>query len=333
LTVCARELPCGHACVRLCHAAMPGACTPPDKCREKVPKRLLCGHTAMLECGENPLTAAALKNCREPCDKPTLCGHPCRSQCGKCSQVVDEEPDVVGMIVAGPTTPVSRAITVHVPCAQKCERPLVCTHPGLCRENCVAECPPCKERCPSRCLHSECKHPCGAACPLAPCAAREPCLWRCEHLACTRLCGQPCNREPCEAACTKMLKCGHPCIGLCGDECPKRCRVCCEERGEPLYDLTLLGDEDEPGARFVELKDCGHVFEVSGIDGWVRSKMEEMRSGESVAIMFPVCPLCKTPIRRTLRYNAAVNTVFADVSERAVLVIVAFICVFHALCR
>jgi len=109
--------------------------------------------------------------------------------------------------------------------------------------------------CLDRCNHSRCPKECGRPCD--PC--REPCLWTCPHFRCGRLCHEPCDRPRCDQACTRRLPCGHACIGVCGETCPSKCRVC---DGDEVTEI-FFGREDEPDARFVQLEDCQHVFEVS----------------------------------------------------------------------
>ena len=45
-----------------------------------------------------------------------------------------------------------------------------------------------------------------------------------------------------------MLRCGHPCVGLCGELCPPLCRVCNKEE---LVDFMLLGNEEDDDARYI----------------------------------------------------------------------------------
>ena len=53
------------------------------------------------------------------------------------------------------------------------------------------------------------------------------------------------------------------------------------------------------------LEDCRHVLESSGLDGWMESQCstEQQEDSRSNAIELPVCPKCKTPMRRNLRYS------------------------------
>jgi hypothetical protein len=53
---------------------------------------------------------------------------------------------------------------------------------------------------------------------------------------------------------------------MCGEECPELCRVCNPERFDPdsenAVNTIFFGTEDDPDARFIQLKDCGHFVEV-----------------------------------------------------------------------
>lgn len=89
-----------------------------------------------------------------------------------------------------------------------------------------------------------------------------------------------------------MLKCGHQCIGFCGDPCPPLCRDC---NHDELTDFVLLGYEDDDDARFVMLEDCGHCIEVQGLEGWLQQ--------ESAEIGMKRCPKCSKPIYNNRRYQ------------------------------
>jgi hypothetical protein len=72
-----------------------------------------------------------------------------------------------------------------------------------------------------------------------------------------------------------LLKCGHRCIGVCGETCPDKCRVChhdevCE---------VLFGEEDEPDAMFVQLEDCRHIIEVTALDRWMDQSQDTTKHG------------------------------------------------------
>ena len=93
-----------------------------------------------------------------------------------------------------------------------------------------------------------------------PCT--EPCLRACPDNQCSALCSQPCTGKLCSEPCKLLLPCGHPCIGLCGDQCPAKCRVCHSEEVTQVF----FGPEDEPDARFGELADCHHVVHAESMD-------------------------------------------------------------------
>ena len=107
----------------------------------------------------------------------------------------------------------------------------------------------------------------------------------------------------------KFKQCGHSCIGLCGEPCPEKCRVCNKEEVTQVF----FGTEDEPEARFVQL-DCGHVVEVSGLDHWMDG---DFSSGDdqSVSIQPKKCPMCKSLILRTQRYGNVIRRIFKDIEK------------------
>uniref|UniRef100_A0A8C0BC21 Zinc finger NFX1-type containing 1 n=1 Tax=Buteo japonicus TaxID=224669 RepID=A0A8C0BC21_9AVES len=258
---CQKKLNCGHACNKLCGQE----CT--KQCPELVTVMLKCGHNQQLKCqiaeemkDEKPV------ECKTKCSVTLECGHVCAGSCHTCFEG-----------------------RFHKPCNSPCKRFLVCSH--KCQQPCTTECPPCQLECQNRCVHSRCKKKCGMSC--FPCA--EPCEWQCQHYRCTNLCSEPCNRPRCNVPCAKLLCCGHPCIGLCGEPCPKKCLVCDREELTQIF----FGFEEDPDARFVQLEDCGHVFESQGLDHY----MDE----DDNVIKLKVCPICQTPIRKNLRYGTIVK--------------------------
>ncbi|XP_064610398.1 NFX1-type zinc finger-containing protein 1-like [Liolophura sinensis] len=241
-------------------------------CKVEVPRIWPCGHVVKTACCNNHNNFA----CPQPCSTTLDCGHPCAGTCSKCLQG-----------------------RLHEGCKQKCGRTLVCGHE--CRQSCCKSCSPCIRACENRCVHSRCERKCGEECIKC----REPCLWSCKHYKCTKLCGELCNRPPCNKPCKKRLPCGHRCIGLCGEDCPTLCLVCnkkevCE---------TFFGTEDDPNARFILLEDCKHVFEVSGLDYWMRCDNDDNKK----CVQLKGCPKCKVAIRRSLRYGNVIKKALADV--------------------
>ncbi|XP_023482485.1 NFX1-type zinc finger-containing protein 1 isoform X2 [Equus caballus] len=261
---CPKVLKCGHRCSHPCGEDCVRVCS------EMVTAKLKCGHSQQVKCGNvEDLKYDFPVKCTTKCGTILDCRHPCPGSCHSCFEG-----------------------RFHERCQQPCKRLLICSHE--CQEPCISECPPCQRTCQNRCVHSQCKKKCGELC--SPCV--EPCVWRCQHYQCTKLCSEPCDRPPCYVPCTKQLACGHPCIGLCGEPCPKKCRVCDQEEVTQIF----FGYEDEPDARFVQLEDCSHIFEVQALDHY----MNEQKDDE-VAIRLKVCPICQVPIRKNLRYGTSIK--------------------------
>ena len=65
--------------------------------------------------------------------------------------------------------------------------------------------------------------------------------------------------------CKEKLKCGHKCIGFCGEKCPKVCRVeGCKDYDQETFEI-YFGTEDDPEAKFILLEDCGHSIEEKAL--------------------------------------------------------------------
>ncbi|XP_044203715.1 NFX1-type zinc finger-containing protein 1 [Thunnus albacares] len=270
---CQKMLRCGHPCDSTCGEP----CT--NMCKVKVTVKLRCGHRQQDACFYN--TQEEGPECRTPCEHQLKCGHACRGTCGKCYQG-----------------------RFHYPCLHQCERLLICSH--KCREPCTRDCPPCRRQCENFCIHSKCMKPCGQ--PCAPCI--EPCAWQCPHQRCSKLCYEPCDRPPCTQPCAETLDCGHPCIGLCGDKCPSKCRICDNDEVTEIF----FGTEDDPEAHFIELEDCRHIIEYTAMDIYMGLDDNEQANGEEkVAIKLKECPKCRTPIRKNLRYGSHINRSLAEI--------------------
>lgn len=317
----------GHKCTLVCH----------EKCPEKCPVRVekiipQCQHTQMVPCHQDPSTFT----CQEPCTKLLSCGHPCKSRCGepcteKCRVKITltlrcghsqedscfyktqtEEPSCwtscTHVLKCGHVCPGNCHMCYqgrfHVPCDHQCERLLICSH--TCREPCTSDCPPCKRLCENRCSHSKCMKPCGQ--PCVPCS--EPCTWQCPHQSCGKLCHEPCDRPPCTKPCTKKLDCSHRCIGLCGDKCPTKCRICDHEEVTEIF----FGNEDDPETCFIQLEDCGHIIEHTAMDIYMGMDDSQLENEEDrVAIKLKECPRCRTPIRKNRRYGSHINRSLAEI--------------------
>ncbi|XP_008190958.1 NFX1-type zinc finger-containing protein 1 isoform X1 [Tribolium castaneum] len=272
---CPLTLPCGHPCTKKCNESCTPTCTVLATCALKAP----CGHTVTkLPChlahgALDPKTL--LQHCNHPCGGQLLCEHTCSGTCGECSQG-----------------------RIHKRCDAKCGNPLVCNH--ICEFPCRQACRPCVRPCPYKCKHSACGKRCGDIC--VPC--KESCPRRCKHRRCSKYCGEICDVPPCQEPCSKLLACGHQCIGFCGDPCPQKCRICDEDEVTEVF----FGFEAEDDARFVLLEDCGHIFENTGLETWLGQDDGEV-------IKFKECPRCKTAIKTTARFSDYVKKAKADVAK------------------
>ncbi|XP_069099575.1 NFX1-type zinc finger-containing protein 1 isoform X1 [Pleurodeles waltl] len=269
---CKKLLRCGHACDKVCGEECE------EQCPQKVTVTLKCGHTQQVKCWtKQDIDYGMPVKCNIQCHATLDCGHPC---CGSCHTCYEGR--------------------FHEHCKHTCNRLLICSHE--CLEPCT-ECPPCQRMCENRCVHSQCKKKCGESC--AHCV--EPCEWSCRHHQCRKLCSEPCDRPPCNVPCSKILKCGHPCIGLCGEPCPTKCRVCNHDEITQIF----FGFEDEPDARYVQLEDCKHIFEVTGFDLYMNSNGDD----QETFIKLKVCPICQTPIRRNLRYSSLIKERLEEIEK------------------
>ncbi|CAG9821989.1 unnamed protein product [Phaedon cochleariae] len=323
---CQRELPCGHKCKRKCdescgncmeevskevpdckHKIKIACFQEPDRkyCEKKCPRLLSCGHPCRNTCKEvctedckvtvecaipSPCghtikeivcyrkdtadSAMLLEMCSEKCSFKLECGHQCGGSCGECAQ--------------------GRA---HQRCREKCGVLLVCGHdcPIPCREACK----PCLRDCLYRCSHSVCKKKCGEPCTRC----KEQCNRRCNHQQCRKKCWDYCDVDPCTKPCPKTLKCGHPCVGFCGDPCPVLCKICDREELTQIF----LGNEDDEDAVYVMLVDCKHIFEAGDMQRWLEMDKDQIKP--------KVCPRCKTIIMKTDRYSEYIKGSIDDMTN------------------
>ncbi|OXU25033.1 hypothetical protein TSAR_011075 [Trichomalopsis sarcophagae] len=288
---CIMKCPHNHPCPLRCYQG----CKP---CKVKVRRKLRCGHTMEMLCSTDPETFACtfvidaiLPDCnhaiKKPCYLPikdAVCTHPCEENRLPCGHVCE--------------------LKCHI---TKDPEHLQVKKRSSCGHDVEVKC--CEEASPSKCSKKctkllNCGHPCSNRCKDActtDCQAKEKCDWGCEHRRCSKQCSEPCNIEPCNEPCKKRLRCGHPCVGFCGDPCPPLCRICNKD------DLTELffGNEDEEDARFVYLEDCNHCIESEGLTKWV-TKFSEF-------VQMKVCPKCKTPIRKCMRLMNQIKSDLKDV--------------------
>lgn len=222
--------------------------------------------------------AEILKYCTAPCYEVLKCKHKCSGTCGDCHQG-----------------------KVHLPCQEKCGVVLPCGHE--CTAPCREACRPCQKKCAYKCVHSKCTKKCGEPCT----SCKENCPRQCPHVKCKKRCGEICDVPACTEPCEKVLKCGHPCIGFCGDKCPPLCRICNPDKLTEFF----MGYEDEEDSRFVYLEECGHTIESQGMEQWLSVENE---GNESKEIKAAYCPRCKTTITFTERYSNYVKQTCANLS-------------------
>ena len=223
--MCSRTLPCSHPCKNKCGEEC-GGC---DVLIESSASSS-CGHSRKVLCGqENDILDDSI--CQEICGKLLVCSHVCNLVCG-----ID--------CLHG---------KVHGPCKEQCKRILICGHPcgGLCGEPCL----PCEGlRCIVQlCMHKKCKSKCDDHCKSG---CKEKCGKGCQHVGiCTKKCGHSklCTgrtgtNDVCTEPCSKLLDCGHSCVGYCGETCTSTCPTC---------DTSKLYSSVD---RYIGLP-CGHDFD------------------------------------------------------------------------
>ncbi|EFJ36065.1 hypothetical protein SELMODRAFT_438270 [Selaginella moellendorffii] len=284
---CEFQLECGHACPRRCHPGSHDAVICPKQC-EKI--REECGHSCANLChGDRPcrpcqiLVAKINPSCgheqRIPCASKRAASTGARGRVGGANvekSILHASKDAVGIFLA-----VTSARTVARSPAH-----LVGDHATSAASTASAP--------------SVVESHVGRVGKDAPGDAAT--------LKCELKCHETCQRGRCDMPCRRRLStCRHRCIGLCGEPCPTKCRICDPETRDPIS-LTSLGESDRSD-RFIQLQDCGHLFEVSTLDRWMESDDNQS------AILLKSCPLCKTPIRITHRYANIVKAKLQEIEQ------------------
>ena len=310
---CDRKLECGHRCPGFCSQAC-GAII----CRRKVVKQYGCGHKQQVRCFERQTVI-----CKAPCARQERCTHKCKGFCGEpCSKYPCQVP-LVKTLPCGHKVKMPCRLSVdevqcpaschaqlpcghectgtcweckqrgsHEICQHPCSRVLVCSH--RCQATCGRPCPPCVRKCSGRCPHSKCPKQCLQ--PCRPCI--KPCTWICPHYQCNNPCGEECDRPRCDAPCPKKLPCRHPCIGLCGENCPTLCAIC---HSKKLSSMIGQGNfKATEATRYLQLLDCGHIVKVQEMDEWMLRDV-----GDNVSQI--QCPRCSIPITFSYRYGNIVK--------------------------
>lgn len=128
----------------------------------------------------------------------------------------------------------------------------------------------------------------------------------CPHHQCNSLCWEECERPRCDAPCPKKLSCSHPCIGLCGENCPTVCPICHPKK---LTALLAGGSSNKTeSARYLQLWDCNHIVEVKEMDAWIQNHL-----GNDIQVIR--CPKCTVVITFSYRYGRIIKKTLADVES------------------
>ena len=259
---------CKHRCKGVC-----GKDCSNYPCEEVVNKLLSCGHNIEMRC-KHPIDEV---QCPAECKAKLPCGHYCTGKCYECQERGS-----------------------HEFCQHQCGRLLICLH--RCNAACGEPCPPCNKKCAKSCPHGKCKRRCSQLCD----SCTEPCKWRCPHYKCKNLCGEECDRPPCNAPCPKKLPCQHPCIGLCGENCPTLCAICNAKKLSST--IAAKGSAKKEAMRCLQLLDCGHIISVEEMDAWMVRKL-----GDHVQLL--QCPRCSTSITFSYRYGNIVKRMLKNVEN------------------
>ena len=268
---CNKSLPCGHTCL-----GNQGEDCDKYPCTFYKTKQLICRHELRVLCPDSGTDTSSL-SCEVKCNSVLKCGHVCKGACFLCYH------------------------DNHLECIEKCTRKLVCNHD--CNETChyPFECLPCREIVNYKCEHIQNSSLCGNA----RISCMDTCEWKCVHLECSLKCSEACDRPRCNDRCSLLLRCGHTCMGICGEKCPPVCRKCKSfDENFQVY----FGEEKNAFANFIILDDCGHIFEVFGLDRHVNKSLKETGFNK-----LPQCPKCSVEIRKPFRYRKTVNQITSNI--------------------
>ncbi|CAB1415556.1 unnamed protein product [Pleuronectes platessa] len=260
---------------------------PEGGCTQPCQFRLDCGHVCASVChpyDPEHKQYKCMKNCQKIlCDQGHKCPLVCHTECPEACPVMVEK--IIPQCQHPQRVPCHQDPETFE-CKEPCQKMLQCGHP-------------CISTCGGPCTTSKCMRLCGQ--PCTPCT--EPCARQCPHQSCSKFCHEPCDHPPCTQPCAKNLGCGHRCIGLCGDKCPRKCRICNQDEVKEI----LFGTEGDAEAHFIQLEDCRHIFEYTAMDEYMGVNDKEQENKEVVTITLKRCPRCQTPIRNNVRYKSHIN--------------------------
>ncbi|XP_070575223.1 NFX1-type zinc finger-containing protein 1-like [Ptychodera flava] len=288
-------LPCGHNCQGICGDCIKNGIH--SDCKMPCNRTLKCGHNCTKLCCEQ-CNDICLKDVKKTFEE---CGHKTKTKCYerrpfcplKCDSVLD-----CGHKCTGICGICKRSSGRHNICTQKCERMLLCGHP--CMNKCYEICSVCTMKHPHPCEHKV--H--GKRCNMR-------CTWNCVHHQCNNLCWEPCERPLCNNPCMKKLKCGHSCVGLCGEMCPELCRNCHRKKIEATAEFFGRPYTDE--SRFIQLR-CKDVFETQDMDKSMLG-IKATDGNRVYPLIMKTCPKCHKPAAGCNRYNALTKFVIATIDH------------------
>ena len=231
-------------------------------------------------------------------------------------------------------------IIQHQNCQQKCEKRLLCNHKCNGSHFCGDEstCPPCSNKCILSCVHQICDNVCTENCKNCD----QQCSYQCLHYKCQSKCGTSHDLIPnnnyntrsrknnnknklmkefitqlCQEPCSLKLKCGHPCLGVCGEECPRICWACNPLDINSTLSIQCLSTypqkviEDTP--LFIMLQ-CKHIFEVTAMDMYMQqfdfNSNNNEKQNDMLCFQIPFCPECKNTVLGSYRYDRIVREAF-----------------------
>ncbi|KAF8770165.1 NFX1-type zinc finger-containing protein 1 [Argiope bruennichi] len=285
---------------------------PEGGCTKQCEFQLLCGHQCSLKCHPYNLAHEGIK-CQSPCTKQCseghLCTRKCSERCPPCAFLVPKTINLCGHTIQVPchlrenTTPCTAACDKLLPCGHQCNK--------QCAESCAKEC-----FVKMSVKSFVCGHEVNIACSgcndpellmmkcKEPCRAELPCGHKCKEAV--HLAKNLAKSIVFIKTCPKILKCKHPCIGICGETCPTECRICDKEKVQEAY----FECEIKADALFVCLEDCRHIFEINWFRQWMAINTQETNE-----IRLRSCPKCNTVIRKPLHFERNTESCFENIEK------------------
>lgn len=147
-------------------------------------------------------------------------------------------------------------------------------------------------------------------------SCEKMCAWKCydeceNRFVCSEICFEDCSRPLCDKRCKKTLECSpnHRCIGLCGENCPKKCKRCDKKELSSCVESKNIDK-----SLFIELVECGHIFEVGTMDNHMNLHSKDYPCRDK-QVALKKCPRCSTPIKRSGRYTVVINQAYRDLMD------------------